>query len=219
VAVSASLGRCAHAGRVRVLRQVSGFERLDARSLRVVELQQLPSLLPLVREAAALWLVPPAGTAALVQARCSGSCGDGDPRAALHAAGHALAAALPLLVQCGGAAELDMEHGGGRGAAAGEGVLTLWETSRAGSGVVAGAFPRLGEWLRLAGDLLEACPCERGCAACCLGGCAADDGELDAKLAAAIVVAALDAAVVAASTSDPLEASRSGSITTTVTPR
>jgi len=144
-----------HYGRVEVVRQVTGYQRLSSSGQG--KLGSFPLDLPAqTLQTTGAWCLP--GTEALARVPADLLPG------ALHAAEHAAIGLLPLLAACdrwdlGGLSTLDHPQTGGP-------TIFIHDGVPGGAGLARRGFERRLELIQATHSRLVACPCEDGCPSC-----------------------------------------------------
>lgn len=173
-------------GNVEVVNQITGFERRDVRTRRVISRDHL-DYDPRSLRTRALWFT------------LSGACeraemASGDLPGALHALEHAAIGILPLLTICdrwdvGGVSSAELPDTGGP-------TIVIHDAVPAGSGVSDLAFGQIQRLLRETYSVVSSCPCDDGCPSCVQSPkCGSGNSPLDKAGAHAILramIAGLD---------------------------
>ncbi len=144
-------------GRLRVTETVTGYERRDNGTRRLLDIQPL-DLPPMTFETEGLWMCIPDTARRQVEERFYHFMGS------IHALEHVSIGLMPLMVMA------DRNDFGGISTPmhpqAGGPAVFVYDGLPGGAGLTAGAFPHLEQLLSAVRDVLRQCPCETGCPSC-----------------------------------------------------
>ncbi|MBC7643986.1 MAG: DEAD/DEAH box helicase, partial [Thermoleophilia bacterium] len=142
-------------GTVEVEEQLVAYQRSSVTTHAVIDVvaQTLP---PVRYTTEAVWFAPPK--------RALDDIGVVDMLGALHAAEHAMIAMLPLLAICDradiGGLSIDFHE------VTDAPTIFVYDGHPGGVGITAAGFELFERWVSVTLDMLERCPCERGCPSC-----------------------------------------------------